>query len=769
MPGRLIDQPHIKPLLDAIEEMVRKDGIDKKFVLPDESKETVLDDAIREIVSNIAEFDIWYFDKEDERYDRLPKEWNPDHGNGELSAAVKEVVDYNLEGMREFDELTVEPDVDRLVNQLIEYIVRWEDWYPEYRISQVQQSWYDNLGINEEIYDGSDYGDPETSQGISDIYNEDNAPYSNIPTDPDSLELGEAETFSTGNISIVSEFQSQIVNDDKEYSDKELVTLLNALDTVLTQEAMVALRTGEASKKVSTAATTIDAAIKNGKGLSKSITLYKGYEGFDGLKGFNGGQLTENSFFVGSTNKITNAETIISLTVPEGTHALRLTEDVYILPRRLVLDLDSSGIATVAKSLTTSIRLSSLDILNTSQSEVEEFFNKHHDKRGRFSSKSGGGGGGGTAERTPEEEARRSKTRKIIAGIAVAVVVVVAVGVILSGNKPPQATAPGTDKPEPSIRRTTPKKTEEGHKGDEKSKPLNKIVEDHLGSSAKGGALAKWTDEHEGPLGSKTIAKKVQEVKTRKDQEESVRKSNEIEKSRLDKVRKAEEEAVRKVQDKEFFEQIQESARQRAARKAALRPVDPDEKANYDHASGVLEKTFDAKLNMSDAEKTSIFKYGTYRYGDIQSHLRGTDVEEVDPDGHRISRKPDPITPTWIQHIDSAFERHGVDANGVVVYRGIDMDASTLRVGDIIRDKGYVSTSADVKIAENFVARNNQYTGKRRNKDAVVMKIKTRQKTKVVGTDADQDELLMNRGTPMHIKKIEFCPDGICRVDVEVL
>lgn len=168
--------------IEAVQKFVDKDSIDKKVISTSENIDTVKKDAVREITSNVLDFADWAFEKPvegylDPRADRLSITGNKDESKNSLTPLVKDIVESNLAELRDMDELPVEPDVDNLTNQLVNYIVNWQKWYYDYHVEQKRLAFGDLAGINDDIYIGSDYGDLNMSQGISNIYDEENAPF----------------------------------------------------------------------------------------------------------------------------------------------------------------------------------------------------------------------------------------------------------------------------------------------------------------------------------------------------------------------------------------------------------------------------------------------------------------------------------------------------------------------------------------------------------------------------------------------------------------
>lgn len=187
-----LDTPKLKPFIKAVKELVQADGIDPNFILPHENKETVRDDAVREIVSNVSEFENWYFvptpddlglidsDPRRDRIAALPKNLNLEANL--LVSLVKEIVESNLQELRDFDELPAEPDVDDLIKSLTSYIVNWQNWYYDYKTQQDQLDWYIDAGLNAELYNGK-YGDRTEAVGSSNLFDESTKPYSDVEAD----------------------------------------------------------------------------------------------------------------------------------------------------------------------------------------------------------------------------------------------------------------------------------------------------------------------------------------------------------------------------------------------------------------------------------------------------------------------------------------------------------------------------------------------------------------------------------------------------------
>lgn len=210
------------------------------------------------------------------------------------------------------------------------------------------------------------------------------------------------------------------------------------------------------------------------------------------------------------------------------------------------------------------------------------------------------------------------------------------------------------------------------------------------------------------------------------------------------------------------------------ARSSYFDDDDWDEADNFLRAQSVLSRADENGMDGmdDDIEYEAHDRYISRAYSDINGQLR--DVPVYDRDGNQ--RDYDPRTQHWIDGMDSIFaDGHTADAEGITVFRGVDMDwPDDIKVGDTYQDDGFISTTINRKQVTNFTSQGGYTVPK--SKDAtprkskgVEMTIKTKDDTKVFGTGEGHQELVLNRGTDIKIRKIEHCPDGICRVDAEIV
>ena len=134
-----------------------------------------------------------------------------------------------------------------------------------------------------------------------------------------------------------------------------------------------------------------------------------------------------------------------------------------------------------------------------------------------------------------------------------------------------------------------------------------------------------------------------------------------------------------------------------------------------------------------------------------------------------------------IRNMDSAFEKSkqiGGIPHDTILHRGIDseflrdqLDSGNLKVGSIMVDKGFASTTIDKKVADNFSKTNTD--DKENAKDSIVLRIKTPKGTPAIyigersAIPAEQ-EMLLDRNTPMKVLGVKKTKNGY-ELEVEVM
>ena len=157
-------------------------------------------------------------------------------------------------------------------------------------------------------------------------------------------------------------------------------------------------------------------------------------------------------------------------------------------------------------------------------------------------------------------------------------------------------------------------------------------------------------------------------------------------------------------------------------------------------------KSNDAQKALPYEESRSIEEYTRTAHHNVNMYLRGK-LEE-DNLQYSSSKK-------IASSLDSAFEKTSVaSSTDGVVYRGIttearkvsDSWASKLKAGDLIEDKGFMSTSQSQEVSESF-SRNGTFVG-------VQFVISVPKGTRVMAGSETESELVLNRGTKMKVTKV---------------
>lgn len=162
-------------LTEAIKSMVEGSDLDTSRVV---SSPLQIEDIVTEIVHAIYEFPDWYFGPEE---DDVRKTWVPTKdvpANPELANLVRPIVEDQLKGMREADELTVEPDVNTLVTTLAGLAQSFPNWYYDYKEKRDEEDWLETRSNHLAIYVESPYGNGDDLPGNSNAFDDDFNQYS---------------------------------------------------------------------------------------------------------------------------------------------------------------------------------------------------------------------------------------------------------------------------------------------------------------------------------------------------------------------------------------------------------------------------------------------------------------------------------------------------------------------------------------------------------------------------------------------------------------
>lgn len=192
---------------------------------------------------------------------------------------------------------------------------------------------------------------------------------------------------------------------------------------------------------------------------------------------------------------------------------------------------------------------------------------------------------------------------------------------------------------------------------------------------------------------------------------------------------------------------------------------DIQESQKYD----VEAKSWADKLTEGQVEACEVYS-STEGANGILDALRG---KPSDPEGG--SRSGDEIdnyknaydnAKSYSKQIDAAIQK-GKLSEDTVLYRGTD--ASGLKVGQTVTENGYMSTSRDSTVAEDFVGTSGRASAK-----AAIMIVSAPKNSKVgflsaVSAVPEESEILFPRGTKYKVDKIDRAHDGAYTVHVKIL
>jgi len=161
------------------------------------------------------------------------------------------------------------------------------------------------------------------------------------------------------------------------------------------------------------------------------------------------------------------------------------------------------------------------------------------------------------------------------------------------------------------------------------------------------------------------------------------------------------------------------------------------------------KKLTEQALALDDDLKNVVAEYSESGvYDPINNYLRtGKLVNKNVPDEFFQGGFDKNWAKMWISDLDKAVDSSTL-GNDTILYRGVGSEVvGKLKKGDIVLDKGFISTSFDSKIAEGFAEK----------KGAVIkMKVKYTQKGLYVDPvrDLGQSEIILPRNTKMKVTSI---------------
>lgn len=195
----------------------------------------------------------------------------------------------------------------------------------------------------------------------------------------------------------------------------------------------------------------------------------------------------------------------------------------------------------------------------------------------------------------------------------------------------------------------------------------------------------------------------------------------------------------------------------------------PNKEAQESQKYEVEAKSWADKLTDRQVEACEIYS-STEGANGILDAIRG---RPSDPEGE--SRSGDEVynyknaydnAKSYSKQIDAAIQK-GKLSEDTVLYRGTD--ASGLKVGQTVTEDGYMSTSRDSTVAEDFVGTSGRASAK-----AAIMMVSAPKNSKVgflsaVSVVPEESEVLFPRGTKYKVDKIDRAHDGAYTVHVTVL
>lgn len=159
---QVVDGKIYETLREAIRIQVKKDGIRKDAILEWETEEDVIEDATDAIFYDVEAFYNWLFVPDDERYNYIKNQKRV----AVLPSLIKVVAPTVADNLREMEEAELIPEGQdtpafrkALTDDLVRYILNWEDWYYLRKQDEAIDDYFLNKSIYEETYLDDPYGD----------------------------------------------------------------------------------------------------------------------------------------------------------------------------------------------------------------------------------------------------------------------------------------------------------------------------------------------------------------------------------------------------------------------------------------------------------------------------------------------------------------------------------------------------------------------------------------------------------------------------------
>lgn len=183
------------------------------------------------------------------------------------------------------------------------------------------------------------------------------------------------------------------------------------------------------------------------------------------------------------------------------------------------------------------------------------------------------------------------------------------------------------------------------------------------------------------------------------------------------------------------------SAPKGSSRPIAAKPPEtqPRQFTDWKEAEAWVQEHGEPESAMSMGEQNAIYDYTEGGFYFTNGLLRGT-VDEDEADG--------PIVRKYIAALD-AMEKRGHIPEDVTLYRGFNTD-NEMRPGQIVSDKGFVSTSVMRGTADHFLPGNKKY--------GVLLKIHAHKGSNaiIVTIARKEGEVILPRGSRFKVKSVTW-------------
>jgi SPP1 gp7 family putative phage head morphogenesis protein len=177
-------------------------------------------------------------------------------------------------------------------------------------------------------------------------------------------------------------------------------------------------------------------------------------------------------------------------------------------------------------------------------------------------------------------------------------------------------------------------------------------------------------------------------------------------------------------------------------------PSESEPSSSAPLVGSVRDIAFTTSMENLDADEFSTLEdYVDAGYERINDFLRGKPIDE----------KEVPMTERDVKNMDSVFQKMSAELSREdFVFRGMSLEerkgkmgdswVAKLKVGDVLEDKGFVSTSQERTTAETF-AKNGTFT-------SVIFRITLPKGTRAMAGNTNEEEIILQRGSKMKVVKV---------------